>query len=112
MQVEERHYYQCVFVCVWVDVWLLSLASSPAPCETHSQRPNVDQKNIKRMILLRAALTLPKIKKGNGPKSLFFFFFLCQHRDKNSDSGSGTPGAVATYSVISYVMIFISVQFT
>lgn len=36
-------------VCVWVDVWPLSLASSPAPHVTHSLGPNVDQdrKNIK-----------------------------------------------------------------
>lgn len=57
MQVEERHYYESVYcecVCVWVDVWPLSLASSPAPHVTHSLGPNVDQdrKTIKMMLLV------------------------------------------------------------
>lgn len=30
-------------VCEWVDVWPLSLASSPAPHVTHSLGPNVDE---------------------------------------------------------------------
>ncbi len=38
------------FVCVWVDVWPLSLASSLAPHVSHSLGPNVDQdrKTIKK----------------------------------------------------------------
>lgn len=54
----ERRVRVCMCVSMWVDVWPVSLASSPAPHVTHSLGPNVDQdrKTIKRMVSLCTTL--------------------------------------------------------
>lgn len=99
--------------CVWVGVWPVSLASSPAPHVTHSLGPNVDQNRKKHI------------------KGCFFFYYTNTTKKKVDFNATGilpslswqrktttaqmppkmngrTPVVIVSHGVTAYVMMFIS----
>ncbi len=106
---------------VWVDVWPLSLASSPAPHVTHSLGPNVDQDRKKKdfKVLLWATLTLPtkREEKKAGwwelvSSPLWYSYGEIIFYDRTNTHSKiltvRTPEAILAHAIIAYVMIFIS----
>lgn len=109
MQGEERHYY-CTYV--WEDVWLLSLASSPAPHVTHQLGPNVDQD--RKTIKMKQNVNKRKhVLMLLGFCFLLFLILLCRYYDHANIHwmlNVGTPEAILAHHLCND--IHFSSQFT